>query len=76
MPAVSATTERRSGASASPRSVVIGGSHIANVNGPRGAASVVTGSAGSPVSSSAALAGSLIVAEARTKTSPGEPASR
>jgi hypothetical protein len=46
--------------------VLSGGSHSANVIAARGAASAVTGWAGRPVSNSADLAGSLIVAEAST----------
>ena len=59
---------RRTGAPASPRSAVSGGSHSPNVSGPRGAPSAVTATASSPVSSRAQVSGSLIVAEASTKT--------
>jgi hypothetical protein len=42
-----------------------------NVIGPRGAPSVVTGTAVAPVSCSAHLAGSLMVAEARMNCRDG-----
>ena len=61
---------RRTGAPASPRARVSGGSHRPKVTGPRGAAFSATASAGRPVSSSAQLAGSLTVAEASRKTGP------
>ena len=44
---------RRTGAPASPRSAVSGGSHSPKVSGPRGAPSAVTATAASPVSSRA-----------------------
>jgi hypothetical protein len=59
---------RRTGAPCSPRNWVSGGSHRPTVMAGRGAASAVTAVAASPVSSRAHRAGSLIVAEARTKT--------
>ncbi len=59
---------RRTGAPASPRSAVSGGSHSPKVSGPRGAPSAVTATASSPVSSRAQVSGSLIVAEPRMKT--------
>jgi hypothetical protein len=65
---------RRTGAPASPRSAVSGGSHSANVSGPRGAESAVTAAASRPVSSRAQVSGSLIVAEASTKTGGGRSA--
>ena len=67
-PAASAVAVRRTGAPASPRSVVSGGSQSPNVSDPRGAVSAVTATASSPVSSRAQVSGSLTVAEQSTKT--------
>ena len=55
--AASAVAVRRSRAPASPRASVSGGSHSANVSGPRGEPSSVTSSASSPVSSRAQAPG-------------------
>ena len=55
--AASAVAARRTGAPASPRAPVSGGSHSANVSGARGAPSVLTACTGRPVSSVAAAGG-------------------
>ncbi len=66
---VSAPAERRTGAPFSPvSSSSSGGSQSATVRAPRGDASSVTASQGTPVSREANEAGEAVVAEASTNT--------